>query len=363
MNNNDIFKDLFVLEMTNNHLGSLERGMKIVDEFAKVALFNNVKVAIKLQFRNVKSFIHKDYIDRTDIRYIKRTKETYLSDENYEKLVNHIKRSGLIPMATPFDEESVDFCNKLNLSIIKVASADSNDWILLNKIVQLRKPTIVSLGGLSIKDIDDLVTFFERRNVPLAMNHCIATYPNKEKDLQLNQIDFLKNRYPNNVIGFSTHEQGDSYDSMLISYSKGARTFEKHIDIKEKDIEISKYSSTPEEIDSWFKSWNKVKLMCGTSGLERLISIKEEKDFLDNYTRGVYFKNDVKSGSKITNDDIYLAIPVHKGQISVRELMLGEYGFTLKKDCKRDEKLMIDDIHSEYSTNEKMKKFINERGI
>ena len=103
--------------------------------------------------------------------------------------------------------------------------------------------------------------------------------------------------------------------------------------------------------------------MCGTSGLERLISIKEEKDFLDNYTRGVYFKNDVKSGSKITNDDIYLAIPVHKGQISVRELMLGEYGFTLKKDCKKDEKLMIDDIHSEYSTNEKMKKFINERGI
>jgi len=190
MNNNDIFKDLFVLEMTNNHLGSLERGMKIIDEFSKVALFNNVKVAVKLQFRNVKNFIHKDYINRTDIRYIKRTKETYLSDENYEKLVTHIRRSGLIPMATPFDEVSVDFCNKLNLPIIKVASADSNDWILLNKIVQLRKPTIVSLGGLSIKDIDDLVTFFERRNVPLAMNHCIATYPNKEKDLQLNQIDF-----------------------------------------------------------------------------------------------------------------------------------------------------------------------------
>ena len=40
MNNNDIFKDLFVLEMTNNHLGSLERGMKIIDEFSKVAVAN-----------------------------------------------------------------------------------------------------------------------------------------------------------------------------------------------------------------------------------------------------------------------------------------------------------------------------------
>ena len=31
--NNKIFEDLFVLEMTNNHLGSLERGIKIIDQF------------------------------------------------------------------------------------------------------------------------------------------------------------------------------------------------------------------------------------------------------------------------------------------------------------------------------------------
>ena len=361
--NNKIFEDLFVLEMTNNHLGSLERGIKIIDQFSKVIKFNNVKAAIKLQFRNVDEFIHKDYINRNDIRYIRRTKETYLSNENYKILVNHIKKCGLIPMATPFDESSVDFCESLNLPIIKVASADNNDWILLNKIASFQKPVIVSLGGISLKDIDDLVAFFDKRNIPIAMNHCIATYPNKDHELQLNQIEFLKNRYPNHVIGLSTHEQGDSVDSMLISYAKGARTFEKHIDIKDDVNEISKYSSTPDEIDNWFKSWHKAKTMCGYSSNERIISIKEEKDFLDNYIRGVYFKRDIKSGNKISNDDIYLAIPIHKGQISVRELMLGEYGFTLKKDCKKDEKLMIDDIESEYSKNQKMRKFIMERGM
>ena len=50
MNNNDIFKDLFVLEMTNNHLGSLERGMKIVDEFAKVAMLSNLLILDHLEF-------------------------------------------------------------------------------------------------------------------------------------------------------------------------------------------------------------------------------------------------------------------------------------------------------------------------
>jgi len=359
----NIFEDLFVLEMTNNHLGSLQRGIEIVKEFAKVARFNNVKAAIKLQFRDVNQFIHKDYVNRNDIRYIKRTKETYLSNENYEKLVKYIKDSSLIPLATPFDEKSVEFCDKLNLSIIKVASADNNDWVLLNKIAKLKKPVIVSLGGLSLKDTDDLVSFFAKRDIPLALNHCIASYPTKEKDLQLNQLTFLKNRYPDNTIGLSTHEQGDSYDSMLIAYAKGARTFEKHIDINSDNVEISKYSALPHEIDTWFKAWNKAKIICGHSEYNRVLPMEEEKNFLDNYIRGVYLKNDLKAGSKLTENDIYLAIPIHKGQISVRELMLGDCGFTLKNDCKKDQKLMIDDIDSEYSENDVMKKSIYERGL
>ena len=65
----NIFKDLFVLELANNHWGKLARGLKIIDEFSHVIRFNNVKAAIKLQFRDVDNFIHKDFRDRTDIRY------------------------------------------------------------------------------------------------------------------------------------------------------------------------------------------------------------------------------------------------------------------------------------------------------
>ena len=68
----DIFEDLFVLEMANNHLGSLDRGLRIVAEFAQVARFNNIRATIKLQFRDVDSFIHKDFVDRKDLRYVKR---------------------------------------------------------------------------------------------------------------------------------------------------------------------------------------------------------------------------------------------------------------------------------------------------
>ena len=53
MKRNAIFEELFVLELANNHWGKLDRGLKIIEEFAQVVRFNNVKAAIKLQFRDV----------------------------------------------------------------------------------------------------------------------------------------------------------------------------------------------------------------------------------------------------------------------------------------------------------------------
>ena len=105
--------------------------------------------AIKLQCRDVDSFIHKAFRDRQDIRYIKKTVDTRLSRESFEALVHEIRRSGCIPMATPFDEASVALCVDLGLDIIKLASSDLNDWILIEEIAKTRKPVIASTGGSS----------------------------------------------------------------------------------------------------------------------------------------------------------------------------------------------------------------------
>jgi N-acetylneuraminate synthase len=257
--NRDIFEDLFVLEMTNNHLGKLERGFEIIRQHAKIARFNNVRVAIKLQFRDVDSFIHKDFQGRTDIRYINRVKETKLSRDDYKELVELIRRSGCIPLATPFDEESVDRCVEFDLPIIKIASADSNDWQLIEKIARTRKPVIVSFGGTPLKDMDDMVTFFERRDIDLAINHCVAAYPHEDGECELNQVDFLRDRYPGHTIGFSSHEYHDWSLSLAIAYAKGARTFERHIDVELDGAPVAKYSSLPHQIDTWFKTFQKVK--------------------------------------------------------------------------------------------------------
>ncbi len=356
----DIFEELFVLELANNHWGRVERGLKIINDFAQVVRFNNVRAALKLQFRDVNTFVHKAFRNRTDIRYIKKTIDTRLTDDDFALLVKTIRSTSCTPMATPFDERSVDLCVDLGIPILKIASSDLNDWLLLEKIAKTKKPCIVSTGGSSLKDLDDLVTFFQNRSIPLAINHCVSIYPSEDRELEMNQIDYLKNRYPNQTIGFSTHECGDWMTSMLIAYAKGARSFERHIDIEADGIPVSPYCSLPEQVDTWFKAFHKAKEMCGASGTQKRMPPQKEIAYLDSLVRGVYAKRDLPEGHILSDDDVYLAIPLQQGQISCRELMRGE---VLRSPIAKDVPVMIDAIDSPYSSIPSLRELIYKRGL
>ena len=360
----DMFENLFVLELASNHWGRLERGLKIIRDHGAVARYNNVKVAIKLQFRDVDGFIHPEFKGNTEMRYIKKTEDTKLSKAEFARLVEEIKNVGCIPMSTPFDETSVDLCVEFDMPIIKIASSDMNDWVLIEKIASTRRPTIVSTGGASEKDLDDLVHFFEKRDIPLSINHCISLYPSEDSELQLDQIDYLRKRYPSHIIGLSTHEYHDWHSSMLISYGKGARTWERHIDIDYEGVAVSSYCSLPAQCDAWFKAFHKAKEMCGgVSESRRVISCKET-EYLDALVRGAYAKNDLQPGYVFSKDtfarDFYLAVPLHKGQLSCREVMNGE---KLQRPLKANEQLTINHIDGPYNDNKSLKNLILNRGL
>ncbi|WP_295456432.1 N-acetylneuraminate synthase family protein [uncultured Thiodictyon sp.] len=361
---NRIFEHLFVLELANNHWGRLERGLRIVNDFSQVVRFNNVRAAIKLQLRNVDSFVHQDFKGTRDVRYISKTEATKLSESDIRTLVARIKEQGCIAMATPFDEASVGFCEDLDLPIIKIASSDINDWFLIERIALTKRPVIVSTGGSSLKDLDDLVKFFTNRHIPLAINHCVSLYPCEDEELELNQVDYLRRRYPNNVIGLSTHEYADWHSSMLISYAKGARTWERHIDIEDDGIAVSPYCSLPHQIDAWFKAYHKAVEMCGGESATKRSPKRKEIEYLDALVRGVYAKRDLPAGYEIhhrnLNRDFYLAIPLLKGQLSCREILNGQQ---IVAPIGKDKPLMIEDVDSPYSRINELRGKIRSRGL
>ncbi len=343
MEKNSIFNELFVLELANNHWGKVSRGLKIIKEFGRVVKKNNIKATIKFQFRDVKKFIHPDFFLNKDIRYIDKTRKTIISWEDMGEMIKEVSNQGMLTMATPFDDFSVNKCVEFNLDLIKIASSDVKDKSLVEQIGSTGKPVIASSGGCTLKDLDWIVNYFKSIDVPFALNHCVSLYPSEDNQLQLNQIDLLKNRYPDTIIGFSSHEYNSWDYSMMISYAKGARTFERHIDIELDNIPVSQYCSLPQQIDTWFKSFNKVKVFCGDSpNKQRKIEI-EERDYLDNLVRGVYVNKNIKSNKTLTLDDVFFAIPKLKGQLSCQEFI---NGISLSEKIKKGKPIMKKNIFS-----------------
>lgn len=300
--------NLFVFELANNHQGDVNHGLKIIDAMGKIKNKYNIKAAVKFQFRDYTSFIHKDAIAQQETNdKIKRFMTTKLAWSDFETMIERVRSYNMITMCTPFDESSVDYINKMDIDIIKVGSPSLYDTPLLEKIRDCTtKPVIVSSGGCTIERIDEIVKMF--KNKYFGLMHCVSIYPTPNDKMYLANIKKFKERYPDITIGFSTHEDPNNMDVIKIAYSLGARMFEKHVGV---DI-LNKYSASPEQTDEWVKSLLDTKTIIGE---ERVIDENEKKDLQKLY-RGVFFKRNINVGDKVTWNDVYFAFPIHPNGIN-----------------------------------------------
>ena len=358
------FTDLFTFEMANNHQGDVAHGKKIIKAIGDIARRHNLKAAIKFQFRDIDTFIHPKHKKKSDNKHVPRFLSTKLAEKDFKELIAEARKEKLIVMTTPFDEKSVELAEKLEVDVLKVASCSAKDFPLLQKIAEAGKPVIASTGGLSIKEVDNLVTFLEHRYVHFAVMHCVAIYPTPTDKLQLEQISIFRKRYPNLVIGFSTHESPDNTENIQLAYAKGARIFEKHVGFETPKVKLNAYSATPEQTEKWVLAWERARAAMG--GEEKVLDEKEKEDLL-TLMRGVYMKKPVKKGQVLKMSDVYFAFPIEKGQLSS-----GRFKEDLKTDkaYKKDEAVSEKVREDEFSTKDviyqaihTVKGMLNEAGV
>ena len=341
----DMFKKpLFTFEMANNHQGSVEHGKAIIKAMAKVIepyreMFD---FAIKFQYRDLDTFIRPDYANRTDVKHVKRFKDTRLSQEQFLELKKEVENNNILTMCTPFDEVSAKRVGEQGYDIIKVASCSIGDWPLLEAIAATGLPVIASTAGATLEIIDSVVEFFGHRQIKLALMHCVAEYPTPNDHLEMNQISLLKSRYPKNIVGFSTHENPDDMGPIKIAVAKGARIFERHVGVVTDTISLNKYSSTPQEIEAWLANAKEVFEMCGVIG-ERYVSSEKEKKDLQSLQRGVFAKENLLKGEVLDRNKIYYAFPCEDGQLLAGDVSKYAH-IVLDKDIDKDKPVYLSEV-------------------
>lgn len=363
-------KPLIIFELANNHGGSVGHGLSIIESFSQfIPKYKNYyDFAIKFQFRNLDTFIHKDYKNRTDIKYVKRFLNTNISEDGFWILKNKAESLGFTTICTAFDEPSVELIVKMEFDIIKIASCSFTDWPLLNKIADYTNiPIIASTAGCTVDDMDKVVSFFTHRNRKLTLMHCVGEYPTDSDNLQLNQIDFIKQRYQNIKVGFSTHENPSETESIKIAIAKGAEVLEKHVGLYSHSYPLNAYSVTPIQMDDWLHAGVNALKMCGIIHQRKSFSDKEKKDLLQ-FKRGVFVKNDVKKGDVLDRTHVYYAWPSVENQVLAND-MSKYIKYLAKIDISADKPLLLTDVdpidtrEKVWDIVQKVKKFIIESEI
>ena len=309
-----IFDDLHIFEMANNHQGSVEHGLRIIEAAARLAHEHGVRAAVKFQFRELDSFIHPDARGRGDIQHIPRFESTRLDEGQFRRLVEATRSAGLVTVATPFDEPSVGLCQALGVEIIKVASCSATDWPLLEEIAAAGKPVIASTGGLAMAEIDNLVTFLHKRVPALAIMHCVSLYPTPPERHALNFMARMVRRYPYVDIGYSGHEAPANTDVVMVAVAKGARLLERHFGVATDEISLNRYSMDPEQAGRWLAAAQRARAIAGADD-EKHVG-QAERESLLQLQRGVFARRAIARGEVIQAEDVFFAMPCREGQLA-----------------------------------------------
>lgn len=314
----------YIFEMANNHNGSVEHAKKIIDSFASLAKEKNITAGIKFQFRQLDTFIHPDY-KKSDLKFVKRFNSTRLEKEQFSEIINYARGTALKIVATPFDNESLEWIRDFDVDIVKVASCSCDDWPLLKEISKINKKTIISTGGVDIDHLDKVHSLFKKNQSAFAFMHCVGEYPTQHFHADLSRITRLQNRYPDIEIGFSTHESPLNKSLAPYAVAMGSAILEKHVGVETKEIKLNGYSLNKEQMSTVIDEVQHFLISSTGKSVEQDFTLKQLK-------RGVYLRKALKRGDTIAIEDLYFALPVVEGQADASMVDSCEGGYVRRRD-------------------------------
>ena len=301
-----------------NHNGDINIAKKLIDS-AKECGAN----AIKFQTYKTENFV------RETNQYFDVFKNAELNFEQFEELKNYSKSIGLTFFSTPFDIESAEFLNQLEIPCFKIASSDLTNLPLITKIAKMQKPMIISSGLSTMNEINDAVNccLFEGNN-QIALLHCVANYPVQPNEVNMNVINTLKKTF-DFPIGYSDNGESSLVD--IVAVSMGANIIEKHFTLDKKMSGPDHgFSIDPNGLKSLISQIHEIDQMKGDG-----IKIPQFSEIKNRLTirKSITAKRDLQQGEKIQEDDISIKRPADGIEPKYLTMILGK---TINTNIKKD---------------------------
>lgn len=283
-------------------------------------------------------FIADDYRDRDDYTLSEIVEEYAISEQELLDMKTFSDEIGIDCTSTPFSKEEVDFLiDKMKSPFIKVASMDLNNYPFLDYMARKGKPMVISTGLSELYDIDKAVKTIEAAgNTNIIILHCVATYPPKDSDVNLNNIKTLMTAYPEYPVGFSDHTLGTAVP--LASVAIGACLIEKHFTL-DKDMVgwDHKVSATKDEMTVIVEGSKRIVEAMGSYRMSAAESDEQRREF----RRSIVVARDMKQGDVIGENDLDYKRPGGGFDPGMSEFLVGR---SVNKNLKADEMLSINDI-------------------
>lgn len=225
--------------------------------------------------------------------------EAYTPWEWHEELRDYTEKLGLVFFSTPFDFSSVDFLEKMNVNIYKIASFEITDSPFIEYVARKGKPMIISTGIATFSDIQDAIkTCRSVGNNNITLLKCTSSYPAPIEEANLKtMVDMIETF--NVKVGLSDHTLGS--DVAIAAVALGAVVIEKHF-ILDRNMggPDADFSMEPEEFKKMVNSIRNVEKALGEITYQ--ISEKVEKNRI--FARSLFVVQDMKKGEFFSENNI-----------------------------------------------------------
>jgi pseudaminic acid synthase len=330
-----------IAELSGNHNGSIKNAIKLI-EIAKDCGVD----AIKLQTYTPDTMTID--CDKEEFRIEDGLWAGYTLYELYEKahtpwdwhkeLFDKAKELNLTIFSTPFDSSSVDFLEELNTPAYKIASFEINDFNLLKRVAETKKPIILSTGMANLIEISEALTVLrEGGATDICMLHCVSGYPTKYDELNLKTITDIRERF-GLVVGLSDHtlEQIAPISAVAI----GASVIEKHFTLsRDNNGPDDAFSIEPSELKDLVNNVNKTWKSLGKVNYKLKDSEKENIKF----RRSLYVVKDISKGEVFTDKNIRAIRPGMGASPKYYSDLIGKKS---NRDMPRGTPIKLEDIDS-----------------